>query len=248
MTLEEFERRAEEMFESIPPEYRGGVEYVMVSEEAVPHGELPDVWTLGECATGELDLGDDVPDNVRSGVHLYHGSFAALAAQDPDFDWEGELYETLTHEIRHHRESTAGEAGLEDFDYAADENFKRRDGVAYDPLFYQNGEPLEDGGGWEVDGDLFVEVTLSAAEFERMEEIHADVAGRRVSLPRPEAMGDVCFMYLEEFRPGPGETAVVLVRRRGAMESLRGIFHSDAPQVLEWSVAPGDWLVEDEDG
>ncbi len=248
MTLEEFERRAEEMFESIPPEYRGGVEYVMVSEDAVPDPERPDVWTMGECATGELDLGDDVPDNVRSGVHLYHGSFAALAEQDPDFDWEGELYETLTHEIRHHRESTAGEDALEEFDYAAGENFKRRDGVEYDPLFYQSGEPLEDGGGWEVDGDVFVEVTLSAAEFERMEEIHADVADRRVSLPRPEAMGDVCFMYLEEFRPEPGETAVVLVRRRGAMESLRGIFHRDAPQVLEWSVAPGDWLVEDEDG
>lgn len=241
MTLEEFERRAEEMFESIPLQFRGGVEYVMVSDEAVPHPELPEVYTLGECATGELDLGADVPDNVRSGVHLYHGSFAAVAEQDPDFDWEGELYETLTHEIRHHRESTAGEDALEDFDYAADENFKRREGVAHDPLFYQSGEPLDDGG-WEVDGDVFVEVSLTAAEFERMEEIHAEVGGRRVSVPRPEAMGDVCFLYLEEFRPEPGDTAVVLVRRRGAMESLRGIFRREAPQVLEWSVAPGDWL------
>ena len=244
MNFADFERRAHEMCDGIPHEYRGGVEYVAVSEEAVPHPELPEVYTLGECATGELDLGMEVPDAVRSGVHLYYGSFAALAEQDPDFDWEGELYETITHEIRHHRESTAGEDALEDFDYAADENFKRREGVAYDPLFYRSGEPLDDGG-WDVDGDVFVEITLSDGEFERMEEIQADVDGRRVSLPRPERLGDVSFLFLEEFRPGPGETAVVLVRRRGAMESLRGLFHRDAPEVLEWSVEPEDWDVAD---
>jgi hypothetical protein len=97
-------------------------------------------------------------------VHLYHGSFRALARLDPDFDWEGELWETLTHEIRHHRESTAGEDDLEDFDYAADENFKRREGERFDPFFYRSGEPLE-GRSWEVDGDLFVEKPLTAERF-----------------------------------------------------------------------------------
>lgn len=247
MNFAVFERRAQEIFDGIPPEYRGGVEYVMVSEETVPHPELPEVYTLGECATGELDLGFDVPDHVRSGVHLYHGSFAALARQDEDFDWEGELYETITHEIRHHRESTAGEDALEDFDYAADENFKRREGLAYDPLFYRSGEPLDDGG-WDVDGDVFAEVALGAGEFERVDEVQAEVAGRRVSLPRPERMGDVCFLYLEGFRPGPGETAVVLVRRLGMMESLRGLFQRAAPEVLEWTVDAEDWQVLDENG
>jgi hypothetical protein len=242
MDFAEFEARAHEIFDEIPPAYRGGVEYVDVSEEALPHPELPEVYTLGECATGELDLGMEGPDEVRSGVHLYFGSFRALAEQDPDFDWEGELYETITHEIRHHRESTAGEDALEDFDYAADENFKRREGVPHDPLFYRSGEPL-DGGGWEVDGDVFAEVLLDARQFQRLEELQAEVDGRRVSLPRPERLGDVCFMYLEGFREGPGETAVVLVRRRGAMESLRGLFHRDEPEVLEWSVEPGDWTV-----
>jgi hypothetical protein len=118
--------------------------------------------------------------------------------------------------------------------------------VPYDPLFYRSGEPLDDGG-WEVDGDVFVEITLSAGEFQRMQEIKADVAGRRVTLPRPEAMGDVCFMYLEGFRSDPGDTVVVLVRRRGAMESLRGLFHRDEPEVLEWSVEPDDWTAEASD-
>ena len=248
MNFADFERRAHELFDTIPEHYRGGVEYVAVSEETVPHPELPEVYTLGECATGELDLGYEAGEAVRSGVHLYYGSFRALSRQDPDFDWEGELWETLTHEIRHHRESTAGEDALEDFDYAADENFKRREGLPFDPLFYRSGEPVDEGG-WDVDGDVFVEITLNAGDFERMEEIQADVAGRRVSLPRPERMGDVCFMYLEGFREGPGETAVVLVRRRGAMESLRGLLHRDEPEVLEWSVEPGDWaVVDDVDG
>jgi Zincin-like metallopeptidase len=244
MNFADFERRAQEMFDTIPESFRGGVEYVAVSDEAVPHLDLPEVYTLGECATGELDLGYEVGDVVRSGVHLYHGSFRALARQDPDFDWEGELWETLTHEIRHHRESTAGEDALEDFDYAADENFKRREGMPFDPLFYRSGEPVDEGG-WDVDGDLFVEQTVAAAEFERMEEVEAEVDGRRVSLPRPERLGDVSFMYLEGFRDGPGDTALVLVRRRGTWESLRGLFRRDDPEVLEWSVEPGDWLAED---
>ena len=245
MNYADFERRAQEIFDEIPLEYRGGVEYVMVSEEAVPHPELPEVYTLGECATGELDLGLDMPDEVRSGVHLYFGSFVALAEQDPDFDWEGELHETVMHEVRHHRESTAGEDALEDFDYAADENFKRREGLSFDPLFYRSGEPLDDGG-WEVDGDVFVEVELTVDEFAHLQEVVAQVGGRRVSLPRPEALGDVAFMYLEGFGAGPGETAVVLVRRRGFRESLRGLFKRDEPEVGEWTVEPEDWfLVED---
>lgn len=246
MNFADFERRAHEIFDGIPREYRGGIEYVAVSEEALPHPELPEVYTLGECATGELDLGMEAPEEMRSGVHLYFGSFQALSEQDADFDWEGELYETITHEIRHHRESTAGEDALEDFDYAADENFKRREGLAYDPLFYRAGEPLDEGG-WEVDGDVFAEVTLSAGQFDRLREIEADVAGRRVSLPRPERMGDVCFLYLEGFRDGPGETAVVLVRRLGTMESLRGLFHREAPEVVEWSVDPDDWYLVSDD-
>jgi hypothetical protein len=245
MTFAEFERRAHEMFDGIPPEYRGGVEYVAVAEEAVPHPELPEVYTMGECATGELDLGFEAPDAVRSGVHLYYGSFRAVAEQDPGFDWEGELYETITHEIRHHRESTAGEDALEDFDYAADENFKRREGRPYDPLFYRSGEPLDEGA-WEVDGDVFVEQAVSLDEFGRMEEVQATVAGRRVSLPRPEGLGDVCFMYLEGFGDGTGETAVVLVRRRGTWESLRGLFAREEPEVLEWSVEPEDWALLDD--
>ncbi|HET7233594.1 MAG TPA: hypothetical protein VFJ16_26515, partial [Longimicrobium sp.] len=145
MKFEAFELRAREMFEDIPRELRHGIAYVAVHAEALPHPTMRDVYTLGECATGEYDAGGELPDALRSGVHLYHGSFRELARLDPKFDWEAELWETLTHEIRHHRESAAGEDALEELDWAEDENFKRRDGKAFEPFFYRAGLPVADG-------------------------------------------------------------------------------------------------------
>ncbi|HEU0055220.1 MAG TPA: hypothetical protein VFQ39_18665 [Longimicrobium sp.] len=240
MRFDEFERRAREMFDSIPPEMQHGVEYLVVDRDAVPHPDLPDVYTLGECATGELDLGFDGTTPVRSGVHLYHGSFRELARLDPEFDWEGELWETLTHEIRHHRESTAGEDDLEDFDHAADENFKRRDGRPFDPWFYRSGEPVADGA-WEVDGDLFVELPMTPERFAAVEEIEAEIAGERVTVPRPDRLGDVHFLYLDGFAEDASlDVALVLVRPRGFWESLRAVFRSPEPEVLETAVEFGD--------
>jgi hypothetical protein len=232
MNFRQFERRAREMFDSIPGEYRAGVEYVSVSEEAVAHPEFPDVYTMGECLTGHYDLGYEMPETYRSGVHLYHGSFARLAELDEDFDWEGELWETLVHEIRHHRESLAGEDALEDFDYAADENFKRRDGQPFDPLFYRSGEPAGPGR-WAVDHDVFIERVLSAAEFGAAEAFTVELDGTSATVPRPDALGDVHFVYLEDVEAARGDVALVLVRRRGAWEALKAAFSPRAPEVLE---------------
>ncbi|HEX2203237.1 MAG TPA: hypothetical protein VHG91_08055 [Longimicrobium sp.] len=242
MTFEEFERRAREMFDEVPDEMRRGVTYLVVSEEAVAHPELEEVYTLGECATGEYDLGFDAPDVLRSGVHLYYGSFRKLAELDPEFDWEGELWETITHEIRHHRESTAGEDALEDFDYAADENFKRREGQPFDPFFYRAGEPVAENA-WEVDGDLFVERPIGADEFARTPELEVTIEDETVTVPRPDALGDVHYVYLDHLYDDAGDVALVLVRRRGAWESLSSLFRSRPPEVLESSV---DFAPEDE--
>ena len=239
MTFEEFERRAREMFDEVPDEMRRGVTYLVVSEETVPHPEIADVYTLGECATGEYDLGFDAPDVIRSGVHLYHGSFRKLAELDPEFDWEEELWETITHEIRHHRESTAGEDALEDFDYAADENFKRREGQPFDPLFYRAGEPVAENA-WEVDGDLFVERLIDAAELARTPELEVTIEDETIAVPRPEALGDVHYVYLDNLYDDAGDVALVLVRRRGTWESLTSLFRRRDLEVLESSVDYGD--------
>ena len=195
MTFEDFERTAREMFDEIPPDLRGGVEYLVVSRDTVPHPELPEIFTLGECATGEYDMGVDAPGTVRSGVHLYYGSFRALAGLHDDFDWEGELWETLTHEVMHHRESTAGEDALEDLDYAEDENFKRREGLPFDPFFYRMGAPVADryclpntrfllhqpaGGVGGTAADIAIEAEEIIRMRERINRIFSDQTGQPI--------------------------------------------------------------------
>ena len=41
-------------------------------------------------------------------------------------------------------------------DYATDENFKRREGEPFDPLFFRSGEAL-DGGWYRVEEDYFLD-------------------------------------------------------------------------------------------
>jgi hypothetical protein len=241
MNLETFRRRAREIFGSIPEELRHGVEYVRVEREALPHPTMPDVYTLGECATGEYDVGFDQPGAVRSGVHLYYGSFRELARLDEDFDWEAELWETITHEVRHHRESTAGEDALEDLDWAEDENFRRRAGKRFDPLFFRAGTALGDGV-WEVDGDLFVERELTADALEDQDELTLTIDGEEVTVPLPDRLGDAHYVYLDGRWDGARDVVLVLVRRQGTWEQLRRIFSRGRAEVLQTSVrvAPRD--------
>jgi hypothetical protein len=235
VNLATFRRRAREIFDAIPAELRHGVEYVQVGEQAVPHPDMPDVYTLGECATGEYDAGLDVPGDVRSGVHLYYGSFRELARLDPEFDWEVELWETLTHEVKHHRESNAGEDALEDLDWAEDENFKRRARKPFDPLFFRAGEAVGEGA-WEVDGDLFVERELTAAELGSARKLAVTVDGKELVVPVPPRIEDVHYLYLEGRWGGERDVALVLVRRQGTWEQLRRIFSKRPLEVRESSV------------
>jgi hypothetical protein len=231
MNFAHFERRAREIFDDIPPELRHGVAYLQVSRETIAHPTLPDIYTLGECATGEYDVGDA----ERSGVHLYYGSFLALSRLHDDFDWEGELWETITHEVRHHRESAAGEDDLEVLDYAEDENFKRVEGEPFDPLFFRAGEPAGDDR-WEVDGDLFIERVLDAHEFAALPDLRVEVDGVEHVVQCPAELGDVHYVYLLALCDEERDVALVLVRRRGAWEALRGFFGGGEPRVLETEV------------
>ena len=52
--------------------------------------------------------------NVGIGRHiaLYYGSFVQIARHDAQFNWQGEIWETLVHELQHHLESLSGWNGL----------------------------------------------------------------------------------------------------------------------------------------
>lgn len=129
MSFDEFQRMIEEMVADIPPEFMEGLQGVHVLEEVMEEEGYDDVVRMGEY----LDPGP--ADFLGSGeglgrhVAMYYGSFAAIASDDPNFDWEEEAWETLTHELRHHVESLAGE------------DFLAQDDVEQAKLFPPRGRP-----------------------------------------------------------------------------------------------------------
>src|SRR5436189_81928 len=143
----------------VPAEFADGIVAIEVSSKVMPHPRRGDVYPLGECIPLEWSgTGAD----LQSRIVLYHGSFASLARLG-EFDWRAEAWETLTHELRHHLEWRANVAALEAYDWAAEENFKRHEGEAFDSAFYKSGERVADGV-WKVDDDMFLERGVGRGE------------------------------------------------------------------------------------
>ena len=229
MTFDEFSRAAQEAFESVPEAYREGVNGVTTVEASETHPELPGVVTLGECLTQDFGSEWLGPETTRSRVVLYYGSFRQMAEDDPDFDWEGELWETLTHELQHHLESLADEDALGAVDYAVDESFKRERGEAFDPWYFEWGEPVSEGV-WRLEDEVYIERVLTAEEFDSLEEIAFTWKDQSYRFPRPKELGDIHFIVVD----GTGfYVQVVLVRRTSWRQRLRGAFRSEVPTVLE---------------
>lgn len=236
MRFERFEEVARRAWEDIPPAYREGIDGLVVSREAVPHPELPDIWTLGMCDTESYPSEWVGPDTTRSVVILYWGSFRNLARLDPEFDWEAEIHETVEHEVRHHLEWLAGHDDLGDVDYAMDESFKRNEGRPWDPWFYQHGERVAPGM-YAVEDQAFVELEFTPDAFESTREIVFEWRGSRWAFARPETLGDVHFVRVEGLPDAPPLIEVVLVRRVGWWERVKGALRGRATEVLESDVS-----------
>ena len=127
MTFNEFQQLLTEMVDEIPSEFMQGLQAIMALEAEHPEPDFEDVYRMGEY----LDIGPEQFLGGSSGIGrhvvLYWGSFRRVAAADPEFDWEAELWETLTHELRHHVESLAGDASLIEQDELDASTFQRRD-------------------------------------------------------------------------------------------------------------------------
>ena len=230
MRFEAFENKSAELWRQIPSEYRAGVDGVRVEREAMAHPRLPDVYTLGECLTESYPSDFGGPDTTRSMVVLYYGSFWRLSRQDEEFDWEAELWETLTHELQHHLESLASDDALEDVDYAADENYKRLEGESFDPFFFRAGEPL--GGGWyRVEGVHFLEQQGVASELE------FEWAGEKYRVAVPASDADVRFLEVGATESLPEDLVLVVTRVPGVLGVLRSLFGRTRPTVEEYQVS-----------
>jgi hypothetical protein len=231
MTFEQFDRRAQEIFASIPAQYKQqGVDGLTVVRDAVPHPSLPDVYTLGECRSEAYPSEFGGPGEVHSIVFLFYGSFVALARLDEEWDWEGELFETITHEVRHHLESLAAEDALEVQDWVEDQNFARREGRPFDPFFYRSGTPV-DTNTYEVDGDVFIEGDVKSGDLAGDLVVPITWQGMQLRVPLPPQLGDIHYLTIRGIELRRGDLVLVLLRRRGGWEALRALFASDAPDV-----------------
>ena len=231
--FEEFERRAREEWERIPAEYKAGVDVLIVDRQAKPHPRTRDIYTLGECVTEAYPSDFGGPDTVRSAVVLYYGSFLRLSRLDSSFDWAEEIWETLTHELKHHLESLAAEDALTDVDYAMDENYKRQEEEPFDPFFFRAGEPLGDGV-YRLERSVFVERPPPPSG-ERITFVVDDVA---YSAAPPELRADVMFITLTgDVDPELDELCLVVVGRPGLGGRLRSLLGRGTPAVVQLEAA-----------
>lgn len=215
MRLADFRALVDRLKADVPAQYLDGIVDITVSPRALPHPVRAEIYTLGECVPLEWSgTGAD----LQSRVILYHGSFAALAALSGpgEFDWRGEAWETLTHELRHHLEWRANTEALEKYDWAAEQNFARQEGETFDPAFYRDGERLAEGV-YKVDDDMFVEMDPPTGG--RPLEVHWH--GRRYEAELPPGLRGPAFIRLDGLaEPPPGDAVAVL--RGGSL--LRSLF------------------------
>ena len=165
-TYEQFCARAKEIFAAIPAEFTDGVEDVALTRGVNRHPQLHDIVTLGECEPSPL-VAMTGGGEVRSIVHLYYGSFVELARDDPSFDFDHELVETIEHEVQHHVEDKAGVRTLIDEDDLFDAHARFRADMEVEPGWYRRGRVVEKNV-WAVDLDLFVEVEMRRKEFDAL--------------------------------------------------------------------------------
>jgi len=157
MTFEEFEAEALRVWEEIPANFKEGIDGIVIRREHLLQEEFEDYYTLGTCSTEPYPSDYRGPETSRSILNLYYGSFLRVAEGDPDFPWEEEIWETVTHELRHHLEHLAEDDETDELDYAMEGSYRRGEGLDFDPWYFQAGVPIREGI-YRVERDVYIEV------------------------------------------------------------------------------------------
>jgi hypothetical protein len=223
MRLSDFDALVRRLCHEVPPQFFDGIAEVVVSPRTVPHPERAEIFTLGECVPLPVELGSGV-EGLQSRIVLYHGSFAALARSQGEFNWRLEAWETLTHELRHHLEWRARAPDLEDFDWAVEHNFARHDGEPFDSTFFLSGEAAPDGN-YRVEDDVFIDRIVRSTP----QTVTFSWQGRSYSAPVPVEAELPCFLTVDGVAdPPPGDLVVVLRRKPGVRDLFgqRGVFQA----------------------
>lgn len=217
MDFETFSRVAGEVWDEIPALYREGVDGLTLRAETRVHPDHPTVFTLGECVTEHYPSAFEGPETLRSLVVLYHGSFQALARGAAGFDWDGEIWETITHELRHHLEALAAEDALEGVDYAMEQDFRRANGEDFDAWYFQFGEEVEPGV-FVAESQVFLELEWSGSE--PPDYAAFELEGEPFQVVVPRELGDVHYLTVTGLPDDVADVDVVLVRRDSRLKRL----------------------------
>ncbi len=232
MRRRDFEAMVHDMARELPAEYQAGIVDIVVTSKTVPHPLRAGIYTLGECVPHSFGAPGEGGAELRSSVLLHYGSFAALAADGPGFDWRHEAWETLTHEVRHHLEWRADAAALERFDDAVEANYARQEGEPFDPLFFQDGERLAPSVT-KVEDDVFVDRPLGRRDWRRAggTVVPVEWHGRTYRVALPARVPDLLFVTLLGLEPEPVGDVVLVVRRKpGVVDVFR------KPEVVQVEV------------
>jgi hypothetical protein len=216
MRLAHFEAMVRRMCREVPADFFEGIAEVVVSPRIVPHPERDGVFTLGECDPLPVQVGSGV-EGLQSRVVLYYGSFAALARDQEGFDWRGEAWETLTHELRHHLEWRARAPDLENFDWAVEHNLARLDGETFDSTFFLSGE-VDLHGNYRVEDDVFIDHIMHSIPAS----VSFEWAGRLYHATVPGDAELPCFLTLEGVENSPEGSLVLVLRRQPGVRDLFG--------------------------
>jgi len=204
----------EHIAQDVPHEFRDGIVAIDVSPKAVPDPVRGGVFTLGECIPLEWS-GNGA--NLQSRIVLYHGSFAAVARSHAGAsEWRQEAWDTLSHELRHHLEWRANVDALEAYDWAAEQNFARGEGQAFDAVFYRSGERLAEGV-YKVDDDVLMEREGGRG---RGDGLKITWHGRSYRVPVPPGAQPPLFLSLEGLLTPPAGDVIVVVPRRPRLLDL----------------------------
>jgi hypothetical protein len=214
--FQDFEAMVRRLCNEVPAHFFEGIAEVVVSPRTLPHPDRAEIFTLGECIPLPTEVGGGL-EGLQSRIVLYHGSFAALAQLQDQFDWRVEAWETLTHELRHHIEWRARAPDLEDLDWAVEHNFARHDGDWFDPTFFLSGE-LRPDGAYRLEDDVFIDQVVRSLPAAVSFAWH----GQSYHAPIPEGAELPCFLTVEGVADPPDGDLVVVLRRKPGVRDLLG--------------------------
>ncbi|MCB9664436.1 MAG: metallopeptidase family protein [Alphaproteobacteria bacterium] len=222
MDFDTFQRRARQIWEAIPARYRVGVSTLVVDPGIGTQETSLGTERIYGCCEDDPVVMSLPHDEVVSRITLFHGSFVVFAEEDPDFDWEHELWETLRHELEHHLGARAGHDPRADEDAAEHEHERMLEGHDFTPGYHRAGTPLG-GGAYLLAHDLLVEVDVPARRWQELathgwQATWEDLA---MSVPplEPEALAsDPLYVDADWDAPDdlrlPWEAVVLVLRRK----------------------------------